>query len=198
MISCMEVGHLLHFADQPAWRRWLEEHHETADEVWVGFHRKSSGRPSIDWAQSVDEALCFGWIDGIRKRVDESSYTNRFTPRRPGSVWSRRNTERMGELIAAGQVAPAGLRAFAARDEARSGVYSFEQGEAAALTPAQEERIRASPAAWADWAARPAGYRRAVVWWVVGAKREETRERRLAALVECSERGEEVPPLRRR
>jgi uncharacterized protein YdeI (YjbR/CyaY-like superfamily) len=193
----MEIGEVRHFEDQASWRAWLEAHHEAEDEVWVGFRRKASGLPSITWPQAVDEALCFGWIDGIRKGVDGTSYTIRFTPRRARSVWSDVNTRRARELIELGLMRPAGLRALEARDAARAGVYSFEQRTAAALAPEHEARLRANAAAWADWTARPPWYRRAATWWVVSAKREATRERRLATLLAHSERGEPVPPLSR-
>jgi uncharacterized protein YdeI (YjbR/CyaY-like superfamily) len=143
----------------------------------------------------VEQALCFGWIDGVRRSLDEDSYTIRFTPRKPGSAWSRVNLEKVEELKRRGLMRPAGLRAYEERVEAKSGIYSYEQREAAKLPVAYEERLRANAAAWEDWSARPPSYRKAATWWVVSAKREETRERRLAQLIEHCEKGRTVPPL---
>jgi uncharacterized protein YdeI (YjbR/CyaY-like superfamily) len=187
----------VHFFESAAhWREWLEEHHATADEVEVGFRRRATGLPSMTWSEAVDEALCFGWIDGVRHRVDETSYRNRFTPRRPGSNWSRVNIAKVEALIEQGRMRPAGLAAFEARREDRSGVYSFEQGERPdALPPEYARELEENAAAAEDWARRPPGYRRTVVHWVTSAKREETRKRRLAQLIECSAEGRTVPPL---
>jgi uncharacterized protein YdeI (YjbR/CyaY-like superfamily) len=176
---------------------WLEEHHETARELWVGFHKKASGKPSITWEESVEQALRFGWIDGVRHSVDDESYTNRFTPRKPTSNWSAINVAKVEELKARGLMAPAGLRAYEARTPERTGVYSFERAEAAVLPPEFEERLRANAAA-ADWfESRPPGYRRTAMHWVISAKREETRQRRLQQLIDCSAEGRNVPPLAR-
>jgi uncharacterized protein YdeI (YjbR/CyaY-like superfamily) len=192
----MREGVEIHFFETPeAWRAWLAEHHATATEVEVGFRRRASGLPSLTWSEAVDEALCFGWIDGVRHSVDETSYRNRFTPRRKHSTWSRVNIAKAEALIAGDRMEPAGLAAFQARREADSGVYSFEQERPAALPPAYEAQLRADAAAWADFSARPAWYRRAVAHWVTSAKREATRERRLAQLIECSGQGRTVPPL---
>ncbi len=150
----------------------------------------------MTWPEAVDEALCFGWIDGVRHRIDETSYRNRFTPRRPGSNWSRVNIAKVEALIEQGRMRPPGLAAFEARREDRSGVYSFEQAERPdRLPPEYDAELAAHPAAAEDFAARPPSYRRAVVHWVTSAKREETRRRRLAQLVECSAQGRTVPPL---
>ena len=178
-------------------RAWLERHHAAASELWVGFHKRDSGKTSITWPESVDEALCFGWIDGIRKRIDDDRYTIRFTPRKPRSVWSKVNVGRVEELSRLGLMRPAGMAAFAARDEARSGIYSFEQSEAPRLSPEQEAAFRADPAAWAWWEAAAPSYRRAATWWVVSAKREETRARRLATLIADSAAGRRIGPLTR-
>jgi uncharacterized protein YdeI (YjbR/CyaY-like superfamily) len=151
----------------------------------------------MTWPESVDQALCFGWIDGVRKSLDAESYTNRFTPRTARSVWSKINTDRAQELIAAGLMHPAGRAAFEARDEARSGVYSFEQRRDPRLTAEQEQTFRADAAAW-EWFERAApSYRRAATWWVISAKREETRARRLGQLIEASRQGRPIPPLTR-
>jgi uncharacterized protein YdeI (YjbR/CyaY-like superfamily) len=165
-------------------RAWFEAHHEDAEELLVGFYKKGSGRPSITWPQSVDEALCFGWIDGIRRRIDDEAYSIRFTPRRARSIWSAVNVKRAGELIEQGRMTPAGLAAFEARDEARLAIYSYEQRHQAALEPEQEQRLRANAAAWAWFESRPPSWRRAAIYWVTSAKRAETRERRLASLIE--------------
>jgi uncharacterized protein YdeI (YjbR/CyaY-like superfamily) len=186
------------FETPDAFRRWLEAHHDSEPELWVGFHRKGTGRPSLTWPESVDEALCYGWIDGLRRSIDAPSYAIRFTPRRSGSTWSNVNVRRVGELIREGRMRPAGLRAFEARDPERSGTYSFEQREAATLGPEAEARFRASPEAWRYFEAQPPGYRKTATWWVVSAKQEATRERRLRALIEDSAAGRRVAPLRRK
>jgi uncharacterized protein YdeI (YjbR/CyaY-like superfamily) len=163
----------------------------------VGFYKKASGKPSITWPESVDEALCFGWIDGVRKSIDESSYKIRFTPRRPGSIWSAVNIKRAGELIELGRMAPAGLRAFDERKEARSVVYSYEQRDSARLEGDYEAQLRANPQAWDFFQAQPPWYQRAASWWVISAKKEETRLKRLATLIEESAQGRTIAPLRR-
>jgi uncharacterized protein YdeI (YjbR/CyaY-like superfamily) len=183
------------FATPEEFRAWLEENHETATELLVGFHKKGSGKPSITWPESVEQALCFGWIDGVRRSLGDESYTIRFTPRKPSSTWSRVNLEKVEELGRRGLMRPAGLRAYDERREAKTGIYSYEQREAAELPAEYEERLRANPAAWEFWTARPPSYRKAAVWWVVSAKREETRERRLRTLIEDSENGRTVAPL---
>ena len=185
------------FATPADFRRWLEANHADCTELLVGFHKKGSGRPSITWPESVDEALCFGWIDGIRRRIDDDSYSIRFTPRKPRSIWSAVNTRRAGELIEEGLMTPAGHAAFARRDEERSGVYSFERREAAKLDDEQERRFRAAEGAWEWFQTQPPSYRRAALHWVVSAKRAETRERRLATLIEDSANGRTIKPLTR-
>jgi uncharacterized protein YdeI (YjbR/CyaY-like superfamily) len=185
------------FARPEDFRAWLDAHHETAQELWVGLHKKGSGRPSITWPEAVDEALCFGWIDGIRKSVDDDAYAIRFTPRKRTSTWSAVNVERVAELASESRMRPAGLAAFEARREAKTGVYSYEQRHAAKLDPAAERELRANEAAWAFFEAQPPSYRRTAVWWVVSAMKEETRRRRLATLVEHSAQGERIPQLRR-
>lgn len=185
------------FFETPAtFRRWLRTHHAKETELWVGFHRKATGRPSLTWPESVDEALCFGWIDGIRKSVDEYSYTIRFTPRKPRSIWSDRNIRRMEALLEEGRVAELGREAWARREEDRSRRYAFEQGEVG-LPPGFEKRFRANGKAWAFFSDEAAHYRKVATWWVISAKRESTRERRLAALIEDSEAGRRIGPMRR-
>jgi uncharacterized protein YdeI (YjbR/CyaY-like superfamily) len=186
------------FVSPADFRAWLEEHHDTTGELIVGYYKKGSGKPSITWPESVDQALCFGWIDGVRRSLGADSYTIRFTPRRARSVWSAVNIARASELIERGQMTPAGLKAFEARIERRSGIYSYEQARDAARLDAEQERaFRANPKAWEWFQGRPPGYRRAAIWWVVSAKREETRRRRLAALIEDSAQGRAVGPLTR-
>ena len=183
------------FATPADFRAWLEENHDTASELIVRFYKKGSGKPSITWPEAVDEALCFGWIDSVRRGIDEESYANRFTPRRRGSVWSKRNIDRVAELMKEGRMHPAGLKAFEARDEERSGIYSFEQRQAAKLTPAEERTFRANATAWENFRSKAPSYQRAAIWWVVSAKKVETRGRRLATLIEDSEQGRTVRPL---
>lgn len=186
------------FATQQAWRAWLEKHHETASELVVGFYKTDSGKPSITWPQSVDEALCFGWIDAVRHGIDDECYTIRFTKRKPTSIWSAKNVARIEELRAAGQVAPAGEAAYARRTAERTAVYSFERNEAATLPQGFERKLRANKTAAAYFDAQPPWYRRTSIHWVISAKREATRESRLATLIECSARGEWIGPLKRR
>jgi uncharacterized protein YdeI (YjbR/CyaY-like superfamily) len=176
-------------------RTWLEQHHDTQRELWVGYYKKGTGKPSMTWPESVDEALCFGWIDGVRKGLDAERYMIRFTPRRVGSVWSAVNIGRVAALTKQGRMRPAGMTAFEARREDRSGIYSYEQRDKAMFDPASEKRFRAKKKAWAAFEAMPGSYRQAAIRWVMTAKREETRERRLATLIEASAEGRTVPPL---
>lgn len=183
------------FATPSAFRAWLEKHHDKTRELWVGFHRKSSGRPSITWPESVDAALCFGWIDGLRKGIDGISYAIRFTPRKPDSNWSAINVKRVGELTRLGLMHPAGLKAF--QERTKSATYSYEQRNAAKLDASDKRRFRANKRAWAFFQARAPWYRRTAVYWVISAKREETRHKRLATLIAYSARGQGIPPLAR-
>lgn len=176
------------FATQADWRNWLEKHHVDKTELLVGFHKKGSGLPSITWPESVDQALCFGWIDAVRHSIDETSYSIRFTQRKSVSTWSAVNMRKVGELIAQGLMHPAGLRAFEARREARSAIYAFEQKNVA-FTDEQERAFRANANAWRFFAEQPPGYRRVMTWWVISAKREETRLSRLAKLIAESDAG---------
>ena len=176
-------------------RRWLEQHHDSERELWVGYFKKASGKPSMTWPESVDEALCFGWIDGVRKSIDAERYMIRFTPRRVGSNWSAVNIARVAALAEEGRMRPTGLKAFEARREDRSGIYSYEQRDKAMLEPAFEKRFRAKKGAWASFEAMPRSYRQAAIHWVMTAKKEETRERRLGRLIEDSAAGRRVPPL---
>jgi uncharacterized protein YdeI (YjbR/CyaY-like superfamily) len=174
------------FATPDRFRQWLKKNHERADVLWVGYYRKDSGRPSITWPESVDEALCFGWIDGIRKKVDAESYKIRFTPRRPKSIWSAVNIARVAVLTREGRMHPFGVAAYSRRLEARSAIYAFENRESAKLSNADEREFRRDPAAWEFFQRQPAGYRRLAAWWVISAKRPETRRARLQRLIETS------------
>ncbi|HLE57199.1 MAG TPA: YdeI/OmpD-associated family protein [Rhodothermia bacterium] len=186
------------FFPTPAdFRVWLEKNHDKEDVLWVGFYKKATGIPSITWPESVDEALCFGWIDGLRKSHDDVSYRIRFTPRKPTSNWSAKNVARVEELIAEGRMRPSGMRAYEARLEHKTAVYSFEQREDAAFDPAYDKRFKANTKAWTNFQSMPPGYIRTATFWVMSAKREETRERRLATLIEDSENERKVKPLRR-
>ena len=185
------------FESPAAWRKWLAANHSKHDELWVGFHKKSSGTPSITWPQSVDEALCFGWIDGVRRRIDDERYAIRFTPRRKGSTWSSINLTRVEELTRLGLMHPAGRDAHAARTAAKSGIYSYEQRKNARLPAELGARFKRNRKAWAYFQAQPAWYRRTAVWWVVSAKKEETRERRLRTLIEDSAAERTIRPLTR-
>lgn len=188
---------IVYFRSPADLRDWFEQHHQTAQELWVGYHKKSSGVSSITWPESVDEALCFGWIDGIRKSVDETRYTIRFTPRRPGSTWSAVNIERVLALKEAGRMHPAGLQAFEARQENKSGIYSYEQRRDQLDEP-YASLLQNNQAAWDFYQAQPASYRKAVNWWVVSAKMEETRRKRLAQLIEDSANSRTIAQFTRR
>ena len=171
------------FATPADFRAWLAEHHATRDELWVGFHKKGSGKPSITWPESVDEALCFGWIDGVRRSLGDEAYTIRFTPRKQKSTWSAVNIKRVAELTEMGRMQPAGLKAFHAREESNSRIYAYENRHKIGLDPALEERFRANEKAWSFFQAQPPGYRQTCLFWVMGAKQEATRLRRLDQLI---------------
>ena len=180
-----------YFETETDFRRWLETNHQVEDELLVGFWKKGSGRPSIDWPQARDQALCFGWIDGLRKSLGDDAYTIRFTPRRKGSIWSKVNVGRYDALKAEGLVTASGVRAYE-DNKSKSGLYAYER-ELAALDPGEEARMRKHKSAWADWEKRPPGYRKTVLHWVTSAKKPETRARRLAILIESSAAGEKIP-----
>ena len=178
------------FETEAAFRGWLEINHADATELLVGFWKKGTGRPSIDWPQARDQALCFGWIDGVRKSLGEESYTIRFTPRRKGSIWSKVNLARSEDLKAAGRMTPAGERALA-ENKGRRTVYAYEN-ESRDLTAAESEQFRRSKAAWADWERRPPGYRKVILHWINSAKKPDTRARRLATLIGDSAAGRKI------
>ncbi|MEA2576774.1 MAG: hypothetical protein QOD78_362 [Chloroflexota bacterium] len=184
-----------YFATPGALRDWFDANHETADELWLGYYRKSTGRPSVDWSQAVDEALCVGWIDGVRRSVDETSFVQRFTPRRKGSTWSAVNVGKVKTLTDAGRMRAAGIVAFEVRSAANTAIYSYERA-ATAFTSEEEARFRAESSAWTDWETRPPSYRRAVTHWVTSAKQAATRARRLDTLIADSVAGRKVGPMR--
>jgi uncharacterized protein YdeI (YjbR/CyaY-like superfamily) len=188
-------GEATFFSTPAEFRAWLEKHHETESEVWVGYYKKASGKPSMTWSEAVDEALCFGWIDGKLQRIDDERHRQRFTPRRPQSNWSAINIAKVADLRAEGRMTPAGEAAFAARREDRSAVYSYERRHEAAFDAEQEATFRGNEAAWAWFGGQSPSYRRTATFWVVSAKRPETRAKRLATLIECSAEGRRVPPL---
>ena len=178
------------FATEAAFRRWLAANHAAAPELLVGFWKKATGKPSIDWPQARDQALCFGWIDGIRKSLGEDSYTIRFTPRRKGSIWSKVNVERYEALSADGRMTQAGVRAYE-ENKGRSGVYAYENA-LKELSAAETRQFKADKKAWAHWQKRPPGYRKVVLHWIASAKKPETRARRLATLIEDSAAGRKI------
>jgi uncharacterized protein YdeI (YjbR/CyaY-like superfamily) len=185
------------FATPAKLRAWFAAHHHEEAELLVGFYKKGSGKPSITWPESVGEALCFGWIDGVRKSLGDDAYTIRFTPRKATSIWSAVNVKRVAALTKVGKMEPAGLRAFEARKPEKTGIYSFERKAPARLEPGQEKILRANAKAAAFFDAQAPWYRRTAIHWVVSAKREETRERRLAQLVADSAAGRRIGPLTR-
>jgi uncharacterized protein YdeI (YjbR/CyaY-like superfamily) len=170
------------FASASLFRKWLLKNHLKASEVLVGFHRVATGKPTLTWSESVDQALCFGWIDGVRKSIDGESYTIRFTPRKRGSNWSNVNIAKMEALTKAGLLLEAGERAYGARMEARSGVYSFEQSKDPELDKESARRLKADKQGWKWFEAQAASYRKSAIWWIVSAKKEETRVKRVEAL----------------
>jgi uncharacterized protein YdeI (YjbR/CyaY-like superfamily) len=185
------------FFDSPqAFYDWLEQHHDTETEVWVGYWKKATGKPSLTWSQAVDQALCFGWIDTRSKSIDAESHMQRFTPRKPSSNWSKVNVEKVARLTEEGKMRPAGLAAFEKRRPETTGVYSFERRGEAKLEPEQEERFRANEKAWDFFQSQPPGYRKTAIHLVVSAKRPETREKRLNTLIEDSANGLRLKQLR--
>ena len=177
-------------------RKWLKDNHDKEEVLWVGYYKKATGIPSMTWPESVDQALCYGWIDGLRKSVDEKRYKIRFTPRRPTSVWSAVNIKKMEELTQAGLMQPAGLAIYAKRKDKKSRGYSYEQNEVE-LAPEYESKIKENVTAWTFFENLAPSYKKASIRWVMSAKREETRLRRLRILIESSEEQQKIPQLRR-
>ncbi len=186
----------VYFETTADFRAWLEQNHSEAESLLVGFYKKGTGRPSMTWPESVDEALCFGWIDGVRKGVDADRYTIRFTPRKAGSVWSAVNIDKIRVLLDQGRMQPAGIAAFEKRQEARSGIYSHEQPDVELPEP-YLGILLGNASAREFFEKQPASYRKAASWWVVSAKQEKTRLARLEKLVACSANAERVPQFTR-
>jgi uncharacterized protein YdeI (YjbR/CyaY-like superfamily) len=182
------------FRSGSAFRSWLQKHHAEARELWVGFFRKESGKGEITYPEALDEALCFGWIDGLRKRVDEASYAVRFTPRKPDSIWSAVNTKRVDELAKLGRMKAPGLAAFKTRDAKKTQQYSSERNNCT-FGSAHEKVFKANPKAWEFFRAQAPWYQRTATWWVISAKREETRLKHLATLIQDPEKGRRIGPL---
>jgi uncharacterized protein YdeI (YjbR/CyaY-like superfamily) len=179
------------FATPAAFRAWLEKNHDKASELLVGYYKRDSGRPSMTWPESVDQALAFGWIDGVRGRIDDVSYSIRFTPRKPVSTWSTVNIRRVEELKKLGLMQPAGLRAFERRQEAKSSIYAYENAPRT-LDPADEKKFRARKKAWEYFSNQAPSYQRVAIYWVMSAKKPETRARRLAMLIDDSAHGKRL------
>jgi len=177
------------FPSAAAFRAWLDQNHATAPELWVGLYKKHVARRGLTYAEAVLEALCFGWIDSVMRRIDDESHMQRFTPRKPGSVWSNINVAHVERLTREGRMAPAGLAAFAARSAAKTGIYSFERAQPAVLPPALLRAFKANAAAWKFFSAQPPGYRRVTTHHVASAKQEATRRRRLEKLIAASAAG---------
>lgn len=180
------------FKSAAAFRAWLVKNHDKETELWVGYYKKSSGKGGLGYKEALDEALCLGWIDGIVKSIDAETYMQRWTPRKKSSHWSLVNVRRFGELDAEGRVEAPGRAAFLRKTADRTGKASYE-APVAALTVAQERKLKANKKAWSFFKTTPNGYQRGVRYWITSAKQEETRERRLDELIECSARGERVP-----
>lgn len=180
------------FRSSKDFRRWLLIHAATATELMVGFYKVDSGRPSMTWPDSVDEALCFGWIDAVRRRIDDESYVIRFTPRKPTSIWSAINIAKYEKLQAEGRMTPAGAKAFAHRKAEKSAVYAYEQANTAELSAQELRAFRRLKAAWTFFEATPPGYRKVILHWVTTAKRAETRASRLATLLEACKAGKRL------
>lgn len=189
------MGDVIFFNNQEEFNDWLEEHHAEASEIWVGYFRISTGRASLTWSASVDSALCFGWIDGIRKTIDKQSYKIRFTPRKVNSVWSAVNVKKVKALIQLGKMRPEGMHVFNNRTDAQG--YSSEQRNVE-LAKEYEEQIKANQPAWLFFTNLAPSYKRDSIWWVMSAKKEETRLRRLGILIASSEEGLKIPTLRKK
>jgi uncharacterized protein YdeI (YjbR/CyaY-like superfamily) len=180
------------FRNGDEFRRWLDKNHAKSDELWIGFYKKASGKIGITYAEALDEALCHGWIDGIRKTLDADSFTTRFTPRKPKSIWSNINIAHVARLTRQGRMQPAGIAAYEKRDEARTGIYAFERA-ILQLDPAMLKHFKRERAAWKYFEAQPPYYRRLASYWVISAKRDETRAKRLEQLIEVSARNQRLP-----
>jgi len=176
------------FSSPEKFREWLEQNHDSATELLLGFHKKSSGKKSVTYSEALDEALCYGWIDGVRKNLDETSYTIRFTPRKPRSIWSNVNVKHVERLTKERRMRPAGIEAYARRDPKRTGIYAFEN-RPREFSPELEKAFRKNKTAWSFFEKQPPGYKRVIVFWVMEAKKEETRIKRFKQLVDLCEQG---------
>lgn len=185
----------VHFRSAAEFRKWLEQNHARAPELWIAFYKKAANKPGMSYHEALDEALCFGWIDGIIKRIDDERFMHRFTPRRPGSIWSKVNVRHVERLTEAGRMHPAGLAAFAARQASRTGTYSFESDKPAELPPAFVREFRRNRKAWEFFNAQPPSYRRLFIHRVMSPKRQVTRERWLARLIAYSAAGRRLDPV---
>ena len=185
---------ILFFTSTGRFRSWLEEHHKTAEELWVGYYKKGSGRDSITWSESVDAALCFGWIDGIRKTIDDKSYKIRFTPRKKNSVWSAVNVQKVEKLLRQGLMQPEGIKIFNSRSDKKG--YTVQHRNVP-LSKEYQNRLKENPPAWEFFSRLAPSYKRDSIWWIMSAKREETRLKRLNILIESSEKGLKIPSLRK-
>ena len=177
-------------------RTWFEAHHATAKELQLGYYKKGTGKPSVTWPESVDEALCFGWIDGVRHSIDEERYTIRFTPRRPNSIWSAVNLKRVPELKKEGRMHPTGLKVYEERNPEKAEIYSYER-DRVSFEKTHEDQLKAKPKAWEFYQSLAPSAKKSTIWWVMSAKREETRMKRMNVLIECCEEGLKIPMLRR-
>jgi uncharacterized protein YdeI (YjbR/CyaY-like superfamily) len=177
------------FKTAKEFRQWLIKNHASTTELFVAHYKKASGKVSITYAEAVDEALCFGWIDGVVRKIDDEVYGHRFTPRKADSIWSLVNIKHVERLTAAGKMMPAGIAAYAARRADKTGIYSFEQTEAITFSAAQLKQFKANQKAWTFWQLQPPGYKRTATFYVASAKREETQQKRLAMLIDSSEKG---------
>jgi len=184
------------FTDPESFRSWLGAHHDKTDELWVGYYKKATKTPSITWPESVDEALCYGWIDGLRRRIDEKSYMIRFTPRRKNSHWSKINLAKIVALMAEGRLQPPGKAIYEKRNLANIARTAYERKEIR-LKPEFEKQFQINQKAWDYFSKRTAPYRKQCTWWIMSAKRESTRIKRLNILIDCSEKELAIPQLRR-
>jgi uncharacterized protein YdeI (YjbR/CyaY-like superfamily) len=183
------------FKSQQELRKWFLKNHSKTNELWVGFYKKNSKQKGVTYKESVDQALCFGWIDGIAKGIDENKYMQRFTPRRPKSIWSFINTKRIAELTKLGIMHERGLKTFRERDKKRTGMYSSEQAKPLRLDNASIKKFKSNPKAWKYWKACPPGYKSTVAWWVISAKKEETKASRLATVIKDSQHQKRIALL---
>jgi uncharacterized protein YdeI (YjbR/CyaY-like superfamily) len=184
-----------YFKSPSQFRIWLERNHFSKKELWLGYHKRHTRKPSLTWPESVDQALCFGWIDGVRKRIDADRYVIRFSPRKRSSIWSAVNIKRAGELIALGLMQPAGHERFTTRDPKRANRYSFEQANKIEFPAKLRKQFKAEPEAWKFFQSMPPSYQKPATWWVISAKKEETQARRLARLIADSRAGKRIDAL---